>query len=498
MSKLETITRRSALFGGGALLGGLAVSQASPKNPSLDGTQRLKPTGAKGTLNDASGLSETPINRHIVIREDNTERLVSAVRKELAAARADGRPFNVGAARHSMGGQAIPRYGNAATFESDFVEVDSDERTMLVHAGARWRDVIARADRLGLGPRVMQSNNDFGVAATFCVNAHGWPVKEGPMGSTVRSFDMVLPDGDLITCSRTENTDLFDMTMGGYGLTGIITQMEVDLASNQRLEPSFVAMPAEQFGQRFMEALQDSRVTMAYGRLSVDRADFLSEALLITYRPTADQDDLPAAQGSGAAAKLASRIYRSQLGNERMKRVRWWFEKDLATYIGGSPVTRNSLINEPVATLDDRNPDRTDILHEYFVSPEQFPAFLDICRKVIPSSYQEFLNVTLRYVDTDPRSWLAYADKRRIAAVMSFSQEMTTRAEADMQRMTQALIEGVLAIGGTYYLPYRPHAGQDQFERAYPRAAAFAAAKREIDPGLLLRNNLWDQYLETL
>jgi len=106
--------------------------------------------------------------------------------------------------------------------------------------------------------------------------------------------------------------------------------------------------------------------------------------------------------------------------------------------------------------------------------------------------------VTLRFVDTDQESWLGYATTPRIAAVMSFSQEITARAEADMQRMTQALIDGVLSIGGTYYLPYRPHARLDQFTRGYPRAAEFAAAKRAIDPNLLLRNNLWDSYLEAL
>jgi FAD/FMN-containing dehydrogenase len=181
-----------------------------------------------------------------------------------------------------------------------------------------------------------------------------------------------------------------------------------------------------------------------------------------------------------------------------MKDVRWWFESDLATTIVSGPSTRNSLINEPVVTLDDRNPDRTDILHEYFVSPDRFAEFVRLCREVIPGSFQEFLNVTLRFVDTDPDSWLAYAPVPRIAAVMSFSQEMTARAEADMQRMTQELIAGVNAIGGTYYLPYRPHARQDQLAQAYPRAAEFVAAKRALDPNLVLRNNLWDSYLRVL
>lgn len=498
MTGLKKFTRRAALLGGGAVIGGLVTKTMSSSNPTLDGTRFIKPIGNAGILNDASELSETPIFRHIIIKDDPGKKLVASIRTELADARSNGRPVNAGAARHSMGGQAIPRDGHAITFENGLVEPDTENKRMRAHAGARWSDVIATADPIGLGPRVMQSNNDFGIAATFCVNAHGWPVKEGPMGSTVRSFEMVLPDGDLVTCSRTENADLFGMTMGGYGLTGIITQMDVELAQNQRLVPTYLEIPAEEFGTRFIAALADSEVTMAYGRLSVDRAQFMSTALMITYRPSDDQTDLPPASGSGGAAKIASRIYRAQLGNERMKRVRWWFEADLATKLANGPATRNSLINEPVVTLDDRNPDRTDILHEYFVSPDRFAEFVALCRVVIPGSYQEFLNVTLRFVDNDPDSWLAYATSPRIAAVMSFSQEMTARAEADMQRMTEELIDGVIAIGGTYYLPYRPHARQDQLAKAYGRASEFAAAKRGIDPDLLLRNNLWDSYLGAL
>jgi FAD/FMN-containing dehydrogenase len=81
---------------------------------------------------------------------------------------------------------------------------------------------------------------------------------------------------------------------------------------------------------------------------------------------------------------------------------------------------------------------------------------------------------------------------------MLFSQEKTVRGEADMQRMTEALIERVLDIGGSYYLPYRPHARQDQFIRAYPRAPEFVAAKRRLDPGQIFRNHFWDRYLGSL
>ncbi len=195
---------------------------------------------------------------------------------------------------------------------------------------------------------------------------------------------------------------------------------------------------------------------------------------------------------------MARHIFRAQLGNEWVKRRRWWFETDLGPAVGGGETTRNMLINEPVVTLDDRDPTRTDILHEYFVDVDRFPEFLTACREVIPASYQEMLNITLRYVDTDAESLLSYAPRPRIACVMLFSQEMTQRSEADMARMTAELIDRVHAIGGSYYLPYRPHASAEQFAKGYPRAAEFAAFKRQVDPEGVFRTPFWTRYLENM
>jgi len=491
------ITRRSLLVAGGAAAGYAAGRGWAPDlSQPIGGAARgaAPPDGL--ILNDASELSATPIHAH-VRPAAHGDALIEAFRAELSAARADGRAVNVGAARHSMGGQAIPRDGTAITVDDAWIEPDTSAGTYRVNGGARWSDVIAALDPLGFSPAVMQSNHDFGVAATFSVNAHGWPVPFGPMGATVRAVRMVLPDGTLVTASRTENADLFALAMGGYGLIGLVVDLEVEMVPNQRLEPQLAAMPVAAFPAAFMAAVDDPATPMVYGRLNVDRARLFDEVLLVSYTPTADQSDLPAATGSGTMAHLASRLYRGQVGREGMKRVRWWVESGLGPRLAAVS-TRNSLMNEPVVTLDDRDPRRVDILHEYFVPVEAFGAFVQACREVIPDAFVEFLNVTLRYVDADPVSVLAHSPTPRIAAVMSFTQEKSARAEADHARMTRTLIDRVLEIGGSYYLPYRPHARIDQFTAAYPRAAAFAAAKRAIDLGLALRNTLWDSYLESL
>ena len=487
-------TRRAVLLGAGAVIGAYGARTLSPQNPSLTGTGVIVPATGDTILNDASLLSETPIFKHIVIKDPLGDGMIAALRAELAAAKSESRAVNIGAARHSMGGQAIPKDGHAITYDSPFVSVETGAETYKVQAGTRWRQIISALDPMGLAPKVMQSNNDFAVASTFSVNAHGWATAHGPMGATVRSVQMMLADGSMITASRTENANLFAAAMGGYGLIGMLTEMEVEHAPNQLMEPTFQTMPATDFAAAFAPVVKE--VPMAYGRLNVDRKGFFEDAMMISYSPV-DGDVLPAA-GSGFLSKLSRPVFRAQVGNDWVKRRRWGIETGLYATMSGS-ATRNSLFNEPVITLDDRDPNRTDILHEYFVAPDRFNDFLAICRDIIPNSYQDLLNITLRWVEQDSTSLLSYApDGPRIASVLLFSQEMTARAEADMAWMTQNLIEAVLNIGGSYYLPYRLHATTAQFQRCYPKAAELAALKRQIDPELRFRNALWDRYLATL
>ncbi|MBP1856821.1 FAD-binding oxidoreductase [Rhizobium herbae] len=494
------LTRRALVAGASAGLGVYAgrtlLAPTSASGPVFPAPMAAQNGGI--VLNDASELLPTSVARHITVTADPVTQTVETIRAMMAEARNAGQPFAASAARHSMGGQSLAKDGTVLTLDQQWVEADTAAKTYRVASGTRWSTVIARLDAIGFSPAVMQSNNDFGVASTYSVNAHGWPVRFSGCGSTVRSVKMLLADGTLVTCSRSENTELFQHAMGGYGLIGVITELELDMVPNSRLGPTFEPVAGADLGWRFAKMLDaDPSILMAYGRLDVSLDRFFEDGLLVSYRPAANQSDIPAATGSGFVSRVSREIFRRQVGSDWMKHARWWTETSLGPGIAGE-ATRNSLMNEPVVTLDDLDPLRTDILHEYFVAPSRFAEFVALCRDVIPASFQQLLNVTLRYVDTDRDSVLAYATEPRIAAVMLFSQEKTVRGEEDMARMTRELIERVLSIGGTYYLPYRPHASVDQFVRAYPRAAAFAVKKREFDKGLLFRNHLWDAYLGKL
>jgi len=473
-----SVSRRRFLAGSAALaaLPPVSRAQAAPR----------RAPSAPFMLDDASRLNETPISRQAILTSREDARLLRELRATLGEAATEGRPIAFGGARHSMGGQSLPRNGIAASFAAAAIEPDREKKIYRVSAGARWRDVIRVLDPIGFSPAVTQSNHDFSVGGTLSVNAHGWPVPFGPFGSTLRRFRIMLADGSVLTCSNSENAELFRLAVGGYGLFGIVIDADLAMVENSLLTPVLELMKADAFGRRFV----------AYGRLSVAREGFLQQALLVGYRQAPQQPDrLPPPKNSSAFAMLSRSVFRAQIGSERGKRARWMAETRLMPKVGQVALTRNTLLNEPVAALADRDLSRTDILHEYFVAPDRLNDFLAACREIIPAHRQDLLNVTLRYVDADSSSMLTYAPQPRIAAVMLFVQKRTAEADDDMRAMTVKLIDRTLAIGGSYYLPYRLHATRQQMRAAYPRLDEFVIAKRRTDPQLRFRNALWDMYL---
>jgi FAD/FMN-containing dehydrogenase len=495
---MSKFTRRTVLVGASAAAGVIAgrnwlqpKSDPGPKYPPQDSFAQAN----GNVINDVSGLNPTKIYKHVTLNSGLDTEYTNRLRAYLSDAIENDRPFTASTARHSMGGHSLPDQGLALTLSQKWIEADSANKTYRVTAGTRWSTVISELDKLGYSPAVMQSYNDFGVASTFSVNGHGWPTPFGPMGSTVRSIRLMRVDGDVIKCSTKDNPDLFALVMGGYGLFGLITDLELDMVPNAMLAPTYIRVRGNNLGKALADVLaSDPAIQMAYGQMGVSLDRFLDDGMLVTYRPTEEQADLPPASGRGLAGYLSGSMFRAQLGSDPAKRLHWWMESTAEPFLTGD-MTRNSLLNEPAAGRANSDPGRTDILQEYFVAPDRFSEFIGHCQQVIPASFQQLLDINVRYVAADKVSVLNYAPGPRIASALLFSQEKTVRGEADMARMTHHLIERVLSLGGSYYLPYRPHATIDQFRRAYPAAQEVAARKREIDKSLTFRNRFWDNYL---
>ena len=60
------------------------------------------------------------------------------------------------------------------------------------------------------------------IGGALAANVHGRGLKMKPFIADVESFVLVDARGDIRTCSRTENGELFRLAIGGYGLFGVI------------------------------------------------------------------------------------------------------------------------------------------------------------------------------------------------------------------------------------------------------------------------------------
>lgn len=413
---------------------------------------------------------------------------VESLRDALARASARGLPVSIGGARHSMGGHTIAPDGVALDMRGfDRVEVDAERRVVRAGSGARWSRVLRALRPHGLSVAVMQSNDTFTVGGSISVNCHGWQHGRAPIGSTVRSMRVMLASGEVVTCSRTENADLFRHVIGGYGLFGVILDVELDVVPDEVYRHELEVVDAAALGPAFLARAAEPGTGLAVGRISIAEGTFLREALLKTLCRV--DGAVPAEGSSGPPSRGLHRvIFRGSVGSEYGKSLRWRLERDLSGWLLGGETTRTAELAEPVDWYENRARDGTDVLFEAFVPHAALADYVEAIRAPLLRSPVDLLNVTVRDVRADRDSALPYAREGVFAVVLFMHQRMGPEGDAHASALTRELIDLSLALGGTYYLPYRRHATREQFERAYPMAAEFFAARERWDPGGRFQN----------
>ena len=449
---------------------------------------------AAGFADDASRMNATRIADVVTLPASMTESELR-LRSLLARANAEGLHVTVAGARHTMGGHTIYPVGIAVDM-SALRAMSLDARTNILHveAGAHWSDVIPYLDARGRSVAVMQSDNAFSIGGSLSANCHGWQPGSPPIASTVSSFRVMRADGEIVRCSRHENAELFSLVLGGYGLFGIILDVDLEVVANERYRMETIAVPSDGYAELLRDRVErrGSDVGMAYGRLCVDSQCGLRTATLTAFHrdPSGPIPTLPPARQPG----FRRLVFRGQEGSEYGKELRWTLERYFVPLFTPAIYSRNELMNDGVELYLGRSETSTDILHEYFVPPAALGGFLSRARSIIAAHHGDLMNVTLRGVHRDDDSFLRYATEDMIAAVMMYAQPRTEAGDAAMQSMTRELIDAADAVGGRYYLPYRLHASLEQFHRAYPQAGRFFERKRFYDPREIFSNQFYVRY----
>lgn len=444
--------------------------------------------------NDASRLNETKPAEVLAVSQNPSEaeqQIVELVRR----ANREGRKIAVAGAQHSMGGHTLYPGGLALDMRSfNRMSLDETNSLLTVGAGARWHEIIPFLDARGYAVKIMQTNNDFSVGGSLSVNCHGWQNDMPPICSTVESFRIVTANGEIVRCSRTENRELFSLVLGGYGLFGVMLDVQLHVVPNDYYQAAAQMVAPEDYVRVYHQLTRgQSDVGMAYGRISVAPDSFFREASVTLLRRRATNLPSKNTLVDEKPSLLKRLVFRGGVDSEYGKNLRWSLEKRVGE-TGGKLLSRNQVMNEPSNLYATRDEATTDILHEYFIPAPHFAEFVTKARPVFLKYHPELLNVTIRNIEPDTDTFLRYAPEEMFGLVLLFHQRRDAAAEEHMHALTRELIDVALSCQGRYYLPYRPHATVEQFLRAYPQAKEFFALKQHYDPNGVFQNEFFLNY----
>jgi len=469
--------------------------------PTLASSQAFENGPAE--VNDIhSGLNATRVSQIETIT--STDQLANALTK----ARQAGKNISIAGGRHAMGGQQF----GLDTVLLDTVKMnrvlhfDAGKGLIEVEAGIEWPALIdylvKAAEKVppGWGIRQKQTGADrLTIGGALSANAHGRGLRMRPFVGDVESFALVDGEGKVHRCSRGENTELFKLVIGGYGLFGAISSVTLRLDARRKIERVVEVIRMDELMRMF-----DKRIAAGflYGdfQYSVDpnSDDFLRRGVFSCYRPVDAATPIPEKQkelserqwielltlahsGKQEAFKRYSEYYLSTSGQ-----IYWSDTHQLSFY----PEGYHKSLDQRLAA---RNPG-TEMITEIYVPRAALADFMAEARADFRKHDVEVIYGTIRLIERDGESFLQWARQAYACVIFNIHVVHTAQGLQNAADSFRRLIDMAIRRDGGYYLTYHRWATRKQVEACYPQFAEFLRAKRQHDPSERFQSDWYRHY----
>lgn len=366
----------------------------------------------------------------------------------------------------------------------------------------------------GWWPPVATGTSFTTMGGSAAMNVHGknaWQV--GPIGDHILAFDLMLPSGEIITCSRDENRDVFYAAIGGFGMLGVFTSLtmqmkriysgllDVETCVRADLTDMFAYFHENVAQSNYIVGWIDSLAAgQTTGRGDVHRANYLSDG----------EDPNPA-----QTLRLENQHLGPNLFGVMPRSIMWLFMRPMMRNTGMRLVNQGKYLAGRFGGLKryrqphvqfhfllDYIPDwkrayQPGALIQYqpFIPKETaadaFREILALCRR---RGLPNYLTVLKRHRPDD--FLMSYA-------VDGFSMAMDFRVTDENRRrvvwLARELDQIVLNAGGRFYFAkdstLRPEVAMAYLGEA--TIARFRELKQRCDPESLLQTDLWRRVFPT-
>jgi FAD/FMN-containing dehydrogenase len=404
------------------------------------------------------------------------------------------RAISVSGSRHAAGGQQFATKSVLLDMRAMNRVISLDDKTgvLQVEAGIEWPELIRgylslQKGNVSWGIRQKQGGSDrMSLGGTLSANAHGHGLGSPPMIGDVEWIEIVTADGTAKKCSRKENAELFSLAVGGYGLFGIITAVGLRLVPRRKIRRNVETRTTAEL-IALVEGRTAAGAPYGYFQYSIDEtsADFLRAGILTTYENVpaetpigAESADIDAKlltalldiahRDRGSAYRRYAKLELSKDGN-----VEWSDLHQLTT----SPAGLHQEIEKRLG------PDYAgaDLILEVYVPRTELIPLLEDARRILLASGMPLIYGTVRFIEQDKDSYLAWAKKRYACVIFSPHSSGETQAFRKTGDVCRQLIRAANKRGGSFYLTYNRFATRDELASAYPQFQDFLNLKKQYD-----------------
>jgi len=387
------------------------------------------------------------------------------------------------------------------------VSFDRERGLLEAEAGIQWPKLIrayldAQADETKQwGIAQKQTGADtFTLGGSLSSNVHGRGLRMKPLISNIESFTMITADGKPIRCSREENSELFRLAIGGYGMFGLIDTVTLRLVPRQKLRRVVEIIRTNDLPKRFEERIAQK---FLYGdfQFSVDEKspDFLQRGVFSCYEPISADEPVVAKKelrnddwldllrlaytDREKAFKRYSDYYLSTNGQ-----TYWSDTNQLSAYLPNYAQKIRDQLGGVESSL---------IITEIYVPRLDLPDFLAQAADLLCSNRTTVIYGTVRLVEKDDESFLAWAKQSYACIIFNLLTLHTPSGIEASARSFRGLIDLAIARRGSYYLTYHKFAKPEQVIACYPQFKEFLGLKRKYDPAERFQSD-WYRYYRKL
>lgn len=459
------------------------------------------------TVNDIhSQLNATRVTE--IVKVDSLDGIIAAVTTAIEQSQF----ISIAGGRHAMGCQ---QFGTDTvlidtTQLNKVLNFDQSKGLIEVEAGIQWPKLIDYlvetqkdvpwTQKWGIAQKQTGADR-LSIGGTLACNAHGRGLSMHPIIADVDSLTLVNAQAKFIKCSREENKELFALTIGGYGLFGVIYSVTLRLTPRQKLERIVELITVDKLPEAFERRIQAG---FLYGdfQFSTDEKseDFLNLGVFSCYHPVASTTPMAETQKELSEDQWDNLYYLSHANKAEA------FRQYSSYYLSTSGQIYASDTHQLSIYLDDYHHEldgrldpvekATEIITEIYVPRLELPSFLAEVRTDFRANNINMVYGTIRLIVQDKESFLAWAKQSYACIIFNINTVHTPIGIESSANAFRRLIDLAIKRGGSYYLTYHTYATRQQIETCYPQFAEFLRLKRFYDPQELFQSNWYRHYRE--